>query len=285
MSSFKTNRIIFAAGALIIGLILLIWPSTSLMVMAKCIGALLAAGGLAAAYFYYKDHDTVLKSVLLIMAAIMLICGIVIFIHPDELVKLIPTIAGVLVIISGLINLGETFLLNRQKYGRWWVSLIVSVLTIAAGLFVVSKAFSLASLITRIAGGVLVFDGLSDLWVTSRLSASADGSNNAGQPGPKPAPEPAAAPQPAPESVQQPEPVKTEKAPQPSEETSGQPAAEPEASRKHEADPAQGPADEIVLSFGGEDENTEKKDGVPEYLNQPEQDTEYHAPTAQPDEQ
>lgn len=173
MKSFRTNRIIFAAGAMLIGIILLVWPSTSLLIMGKCVGAFLALGGLAAAFMFFRDHESATCSLLLVMAAVMLICGIVIFLHPQDLVKLIPTIMGILVMISGLINLGETFVLTRNKYGKWWISLIVSIVTIAAGIFLVRNAFNLASLITRIAGGILVFDGISDLWVVSRLSKSA----------------------------------------------------------------------------------------------------------------
>ena len=172
MKSFKTNRMIFAIGALVIGIILLVWPGKSLMILAKCVGVLLAVGGLASAFMFIKDHETASRSLLLVMAVIMLVCGIVIFLHPDELVKLIPTIMGVLVVISGIINLGETFLLNRRKYGRWWITLLVSLATIAGGIFLISNAFKLASLITRIAGGILIFDGVSDLWVLSRIHVS-----------------------------------------------------------------------------------------------------------------
>ena len=170
MSSFKTNRLIFAIGALIIGIILLIWPGASLMIIGRCIGAVLAAGGIVAAFLFWKDHEAMSRTLLLVMAAVMLICGIVIILHPDELVKLIPTIMGVLAVMSGLINIGETFLLNRKKYGKWWISLIVAALKIAAGVFVIRNAFSLVSIITRLAGGVMVFSGCSDLWVLSRLA-------------------------------------------------------------------------------------------------------------------
>ena len=169
MKSFTTNRIIFAVGAAVLGIILLIWPATSLIIMAKCVGALVAIGGLAAAYQFYKDHDSPAKSLLLVMAAVMIICGAVIFLHPEELVKLIPMIMGILVLISGLINLGETFTLSKKRYSRWWLSLIIAVITIGAGLFLITRAFSLVALITRIAGGILLFDGLSDLWVISRV--------------------------------------------------------------------------------------------------------------------
>ena len=69
-------------------------------------------------------------------------------------------------------DLGETFILSRSKYGRWWISLIIAVITIGCGIFIINKAFGLAALITRIAGGVLVFDGASHLWVTSRVYKS-----------------------------------------------------------------------------------------------------------------
>lgn len=173
MKSFRLNRVIFSVIALVLGIVLLIWPADSLFIIAKCIGIILAGGSLAAGFMYYRDHDSALKSVLLILAVVMLICGVVIFLHPEELIKLIPTIVGILVMVSGLINLGETFVLTRSKYGKWWISLIIAIITIALGVFIVNKAFSLATLITRIAGGVLIFDGISHLWVISRISKTA----------------------------------------------------------------------------------------------------------------
>ena len=104
MKSFRLNRVIFSACAIVLGIVLLIWPERSLFIISKCIGVFLAGGGLAAAYMYYRDHDSAVRSVLLVLAAVMLICGAVIFMHPEELIKLIPTIVGILVMISGLIG-------------------------------------------------------------------------------------------------------------------------------------------------------------------------------------
>ena len=132
MKRFKTNRMFFSAGAILIGLILLIWPASSLMIIGKCLGVLLAAGGVASGIFYLKDHESAAQTALLVLGVIMIICGVVIFLHPEELVKLIPTIMGILVLLSGIINLGETFTLSRQKYTKWWISLIISIITIGA---------------------------------------------------------------------------------------------------------------------------------------------------------
>ena len=75
MKSFKTNRIIFSVGAVLIGLILLIWPASSLMIIAKALGVLLAAGGIASGVFYFKDHQSIAKTALLVMGVIMIVCG------------------------------------------------------------------------------------------------------------------------------------------------------------------------------------------------------------------
>ena len=144
-------------------------PDVSLVIIGRCIGSVLAVGGLVAGFLSFKDHESLTRTLLLLMAAVMLICGIVIVFHPEELVKLIPTIAGALAVLSGLINIGETFLLSRNKYGKWWISLVTAALKIAAGIFVIRNAFVLVETIARVAGGVMIFCGGSDLWVISRL--------------------------------------------------------------------------------------------------------------------
>ena len=249
LKSFRTDRIIFAAGAIVLGVVLLVWPSTSLLIMGKCIGALLAAGGLAAAFMFFRNHVSAMKSILLIMAAVMLICGVVIFLHPDDLVRLIPTIMGILVLISGLINLGETFMLTRSKYNKWWASLIVAIATIAAGIFLIRNAFNLASLITRIAGGILIFDGISDLWVISRVSKAHKEMEVEA-------------------TAVDVEAAVTEQAEAPAENAgSGNEAPAAEESAVHqppaEADPVQSSADPAESSV------------VPEYMEQTEQDTDF----------
>lgn len=172
MKRFKANRIIFSLGAIALGIILMVWPSTSLIILAKVIGVVLAAGGIIMALMCIAQQGAVSRTYKLIMAAIMLICGVVIYLHPGDLVSLIPIVMGILVLISGIVNLGETFTLTRQSYGKWWVSLLLAVATIALGIILITRAFGVASAVTRIAGFVLVFDGISDLWVISRISTA-----------------------------------------------------------------------------------------------------------------
>ena len=170
MKTYRVNRIVFSIGAIILGLILLIWPGSSLLILGKCIGAFLAGGGVIAGILYLTDHDSPIKTLLLAIAVIMILAGVTIFMRPDDLISLIPTCIGILVLVSGVINLGETFTLTKYHYGKWWMSLLVAIGTIALGILLITRAFGIASIITRIAGGVLIFDGVTDLWVMRGIS-------------------------------------------------------------------------------------------------------------------
>lgn len=172
MRSYRRDRILFSAGAIILGLILLIWPGGSLLLLGRCIGLILLAGGAVSAVLFLTDRDSSVRAFLMVMAAVMILSGIAIIRHPDDLIKLIPTCIGVLVLFSGIVNLGETFTLTKRKYGRWWISLLGAAVTVAVGLLLITRAFGAAAFITRIAGAVLTACGVKDLLVMRRVSSA-----------------------------------------------------------------------------------------------------------------
>ena len=75
MKSFRFNRAIFSAGAIALGIVLLIWPAGSLLIIAKCVGIILAVGGIAAGVMYYRDHESAVKSFLLVSWFLLLLCS------------------------------------------------------------------------------------------------------------------------------------------------------------------------------------------------------------------
>ncbi len=170
MKSYKRNRIVFSIFELIIGIILLVWPGTSLTIMCQCIGAFLAIGGVVNLVMFIRDHDSALKGVQFALGIIMVFIGVLIFQNPGGLVGLIPTAIGILVVISGIANLGETIALTRQSYGRWWMSLLGALLTIVFGAILITRAFGISAMITRVVGAFVVYDAVSNLLIIRNVS-------------------------------------------------------------------------------------------------------------------
>ncbi len=171
MKGYKKNRIVFSFIALVIGLILLFWPGASLTIMCKCIAAFLAAGGVVEIILYLRDHESVFKSMQLILGVIMVIVGVIVYRKPEGLVSLIPTVIGALVVMSGVVNLGEALTLSRQKYTKWWTSLLWAALTIGLGAILITRAFGITAMITRVAGGFVVFDAVTNLLIVKNIDS------------------------------------------------------------------------------------------------------------------
>ncbi|MDO4284742.1 MAG: DUF308 domain-containing protein [Eubacteriales bacterium] len=167
----KTNRVIATLIGIILGVVLLVWPESSLIVLCQAVGLALAFGGIVAVVLYFVNHDGLMFStVQLVFGVILAAIGIWIFARPARLVELVPTIIGLIVMINGIVDLSQTVTLGRQKYDKWWVSLIFAILTLVLGIVLIVKPFGIAAFITRVIGVVLIFNGLSDLWMISKIS-------------------------------------------------------------------------------------------------------------------
>ncbi len=167
MKTYKINRVFYSLGVIVLGLVLLIKPSASLTLVSQCIGVFLLAGGVLSAVTSLRNR-TVFTGAFLMLAVILVVLGIWILSNPYRLASLAPTIIGVFVLLSGLLNVGEAVVVGRNQ-GRWGSSLILGLITIGLGLWLITRAFSIASILTRIGGAILIYDGLSDLLITWRL--------------------------------------------------------------------------------------------------------------------
>ena len=92
--------------------------------------------------------------------------------NPKFLVALVPTIMGIIIIISGVVNLGETITIHREHGDGTLASFILAVLTIALGLLIFFNPFHTAALLVRVLAIVMIFNGISDLWIISRITGT-----------------------------------------------------------------------------------------------------------------
>ena len=53
---------------------------------------------------------------------------------------------------------------------RWWLDLALSALTLALGALILINPFGTFAALVTLIGLVLIYDGLSDLWIIHRLS-------------------------------------------------------------------------------------------------------------------
>lgn len=171
LKAFKRNRIIITICAIVLGVLFVIWADRSLEVISQTIGIIILIGGVVIVVSNLVKRNTAFFSMASIVVGIVVaVIGIWIFLNPRVLSEVIPILIGVVVVASGLTDFWETVTLARQSYAKWWLSLILSIATIALGVLLIMRPFSAAKVLIRLCGLVMIFDGVSDLWMVSRIS-------------------------------------------------------------------------------------------------------------------
>lgn len=174
LKKLKTNVVISAALCILLGIVLVIWPGLSMQIVCTAIGAVLLIGGgvRLAAYFTAKD-GSVYSQMNLITGIILAVVGIWILLQPDKVLAIIPIIVGIVIALHGINNLQQAFTLCKEGYDKWWVALILGLLTVGFGVLLICKPFAALDTAVMLIGAFLIYDGVSDIWIVSRVSRTA----------------------------------------------------------------------------------------------------------------
>ena len=124
---------------------------------------------LTAAVFFTQPKDSPFRAASLIAGIPLALLGVFIFLRPAFLIEFIPVVVGAIVLFDGAMNLLETFDLMKQKYDKWWISLIFAVLTILLGMLLIIRPFGVARFVMQAIGVIMLYNGISDIFIASRI--------------------------------------------------------------------------------------------------------------------
>ncbi|WP_196808090.1 HdeD family acid-resistance protein [Butyrivibrio sp. AE3006] len=167
----KTNFLVDAIALIVLGAVLIFLPGASLTLLTKVIGGVVLAAGVLSIVgsLVSKNQNVLTKNSSIGFGIVIAVVGIWIFINPHFFEAIIPVIAGVIMLFSGLLNLGESLSLARNHYGNWWFALILAILTVGAGAFLLFNPLKSMAYIVQIIGASFLYNGVSNLWIVSRV--------------------------------------------------------------------------------------------------------------------
>ena len=164
----KRRRVLFSILMIVIGLILVIWPGHVMTTTLRVLVIALLIGGVICGVSWYRGRMKGVSFLTLAEGILLAIAGIVVLSAPKVLVSIVPVAVGIVVTVNGVINLAQALDLKREGYARWPGSLALAVLTIVLGLLVVFNPFSTMEMLVVALGVVILYNGVSNLWIESR---------------------------------------------------------------------------------------------------------------------
>ncbi|MBQ6587569.1 MAG: DUF308 domain-containing protein [Butyrivibrio sp.] len=173
LKNIRPDYLVRALTLIVVGIVLTIWTKASLDVMARALAVLLFVIGsiLIIAYLARKEKNFTISGGFvagIIIAAI----GAWIFVNPGSFTDFIPKLFGIFIMVSGLSNLGQTISLIKYKSSKWWVSLIIAIVTCGLGAFLFFNPTDAKEIAVTIIGVFLIVDGITNL-ITAFLVGNA----------------------------------------------------------------------------------------------------------------
>ena len=170
LKGLKANYTISALLCVILGLVLLIWPGTTTQIVCMLLGIVLFTyGAIQIVLYLFNRERTIVSQGMLVLGIIFAVIGGWILLKPEMIIMAVPVIVGVLIVIHGLHNAAQDFALKNDGYDRWWVAFLLGALTVILGGILIYNPFKVVNTVVRLIGIFLIYDGLSDVWILSRI--------------------------------------------------------------------------------------------------------------------
>jgi uncharacterized membrane protein HdeD (DUF308 family) len=83
-------------------------------------------------------------------------------------ITLLPKIIGVAIAVNGVLNLAQALDLRKMGGADWIGPVVMAALTVVAGLFLIFFSFSAMKAAVMVIGGVIVYNGVSNLLIESK---------------------------------------------------------------------------------------------------------------------
>jgi uncharacterized membrane protein HdeD (DUF308 family) len=162
----KADAIMSAVLCIALGVVLIVWPGETIDIVCKVLAAGLIILGGVELFSYITNRNGYMFTG--ILGLIVLIIGVWIFLKPSSIVSLVPIVIGVILAVHGVQDVKMALESKNGGYDRWWIMLIIAIISIAFGVLCIVNAFGMVKLAMQFVGVALIYDGISDLWVVTK---------------------------------------------------------------------------------------------------------------------
>lgn len=151
---------------LILGSCLIIWPETSLAVFCTITGiAMIVFGAVKLLGYFSKDLYRLAFQFDLALGILSVLFGLVIVIHPYNLITCVPVIVGIFVMLDGVFKIQTA--MDARQFGlkAWWMVMLLAICSGGFGLLLVLNPFEGATALMILLGVTIVADGIQNLLI------------------------------------------------------------------------------------------------------------------------
>lgn len=160
----KSGMMLLSIAYIVIGMMLLIMPQTSLLWICYAFGAVVLITGIVCLIQYARIRGTGFTAPFMLVGGVITAgLGIFTLAKPQVVASFLPVVFGIFIVVDGLSRIGSAIDLAKRKGQKWWVLLLLSIVSVALGILLVLHPFGAAVSVVMVCGILLIVEGAMNL--------------------------------------------------------------------------------------------------------------------------
>lgn len=160
----KSGMMLLSIAYIVIGMMLLIMPQTSLLWICYAFGAVVLLTGIVCLIQYARIRGTGFTAPFMLVGGVITAgLGIFTLAKPQVVASFLPIVFGIFIVVDGLSRIGSAIDLAKRKGQKWWVLLLLSIVSVALGILLVLHPFGAAVSVVMVCGILLIVEGAMNL--------------------------------------------------------------------------------------------------------------------------
>ena len=163
----KSGMMLMSIAYIVLGLMLLIMPETSLLWICYAFGVVVLVTGIVCLIQYARIRGTGFTAPFMLVGGVITAgLGIFTLLKPEVVASFLPIVFGLFILVDGCSRIGSAIDLAKRKGQKWWVLLLLSLLSIALGVLLLVNPFDAMVSVVMLCGILLILEGAINLGCT-----------------------------------------------------------------------------------------------------------------------
>ena len=158
---------------IILGILMIANPTGAVLTVCRIVGCILFLAGIVLMVLFLArrgwENSSTWDVAMCVLGAVLLALGLFIIIRPGVVVGFVGILFAVVLFLHGIYDFREMINLKKMGDERWWISLILGIVTFLMGVLVLISPIAIPTIMTVLTGIFLVFDGAVELYLAFRI--------------------------------------------------------------------------------------------------------------------
>lgn len=160
----KSGMMLMSIAYIVLGLMLLIMPETSLLWICYAFGVVVLITGIVCLIQYARIRGTGFTAPFMLVGGVITAgLGLFTLVKPQVVASFLPVVFGIFIVVDGCSRIGSAIDLAKRKGEKWWMLLLFSIVSIALGALLIWHPFGAAVSVVMLCGILLIVEGALNL--------------------------------------------------------------------------------------------------------------------------